>query len=71
MREVITALIIVPTIVLTFDIDNPRILSASLYPHIIKSGNITIIGEINKKSWYWVCFFAGIAPFDISASTSK
>ena len=46
--EVIIALIIVPTIVLTVDIDKFNKLYALLYPQMISKGKTIIIGIIIK-----------------------
>lgn len=59
MSDVITALIIAPTIVLIDDIDKFKIFKALLYPHIINNGNTIIIGTSINKAGNEVCFFTG------------
>ena len=49
VKDVITALIIVPTLVLIDDRDRFNKFKASLYIHMISKGNIIITGAINKK----------------------
>jgi hypothetical protein len=60
VNEVITALIIVPTIVLTEVSDTFNKFKASLYPHIIKNGTIIIIGTMIKRIEYRARFWTGI-----------
>ena len=68
VKEVITAQIIVPIMVLTEDSDKLKSFKASLYPHIINIGNMTITGIKNKKRVFPFGLLTGIGVVERLAS---